>query len=186
VRFLALVGAAALLLAGCSDEEPPLTSENVSAAELRTLVPPDLLPAGFSEVPPDPDLPPGLPTPDVPHHIAAYADSLDNRFFIGIFATGKVRLAKDDSVEAKCQIWREYAETPSCPMTELDRPDVGDDALAFISSGGDESVRGDLFVRDGIEVGITVQDNVLDAGTIAALLAEIDTRIQELAASKRN
>lgn len=174
---------ALLLIANATGDARRFTATNITSAELAALVPRDGALAGFTEQAPDPNPPQQPRLPDTPYFIAVFRNADDQRILIALTPGARRRVPAGDGAAALCTGWREYTGTDDCPVRQLTPPDVGDDAIAYLT--GDparEVARVDTFVRDGIRVGVSTPDATpaLQQLTVR-LLREIDRRITAFA-----
>jgi hypothetical protein len=167
-----------VLQISCSGQDDKLLGPgDVTPEELRALIPTDLIPSGFSVLQPDADALP-VPTPSAPHQEALYSDAAGNRILIGIFASGEPALSKESTPQEICRRWRDFGSGETCPIHEIESPNVGNEATSYTQSSPEGEFRADLFVQNGIHVGITLIGTSETVALAPDLLHAIEARIK--------
>jgi hypothetical protein len=157
---------------------------DLTAKDLESLFPRELVPVGFDDVPEVQPLPEMIKPPPGPFYTAALARGREH-LAVMIFITGEgpQALEGQDWVGPLCQRYIAYAAA-ACPVEVAVPGGAGDSAQAMeIAGGGPEpSARYEQFIRRGVRVGMYVQaDDVQLRFTVQAILMTMDERIQELA-----
>jgi hypothetical protein len=191
VRPLAPFLVAFVLATSCGNEAPRvIPTDDLTNEDMERLVPFDLLPAGLTPLPQEPDHP-SVVLPDTPYYVAGYEfDDGSKRILLSLKATGEpsLALAQIMPVEEMCDRWTGYSGSDTCPIEEVKPVGVGDESMAYASSphGSDrEYLHAEAFIRSGILIGtVVLSTDPSPQDFLPALLEAIDHRIEALADEK--